>query len=100
MPQDWSQRKEVPPYVRVGTIRDMAAVAKNLGMIRVGIEEIKKIEDKIESESDPERVRGMNRSVGLIAFKVQEWSDDSIDILQKMKRNVEIYLRDLKNAID
>ena len=98
MPQDWLQRKEVPPFVRVGTIRDMSSVARKLGMIRVGLQEIKKIEDNIETESDNDRVQGMRKSVGLIAFKIQEWSEESIDVLQKMKRNVETYLRDLKNA--
>jgi hypothetical protein len=89
------------PFVRQGTIRDMATVAKKLAMIRSAVEEVEKAEDVISSSNKGSRewskaVEKMN----LAGKKGQEWCGEAVAILNGVKRKSEGYLRGLQNAAD
>jgi len=85
-----------PPFVRVGTIRDMSAVAVKLGMIQVAIRQIKESEEAMMDKDTS--ARDWKEAVYLTAKaaeKGKDWCEDTIEILNKIKRNSEAYLRSL-----
>jgi len=74
----------------------MASVARKLAMIRAGVQEINKIEIELQKGGiDP---REAIQNVTDVVLKVKGWSGETTDVLKEIKRNVEGYLRDLKNA--
>jgi hypothetical protein len=85
-----------PSFVRVGTIRDMSAVAAKLSMVRSAIQQIKESEDVMMDEGTSDR--DWKEAVSLTvkaAEKGKDWCEDTIELLNKIKRNSEAYLRSL-----
>ena len=85
-----------PAFVRVGTIRDMSAVAAKLSMVRSAINQIKESEEAMMDKDTSDR--DWKEAVSLTvraAEKGKDWCEDTIEILNKIKRNSEAYLRSL-----
>jgi hypothetical protein len=85
-----------PAFVKVGTIRDMKAVADKLGMVRVAIQQIKESEEAMMDKDISDR--DWREAVFLTvkaAEKGKDWCEDTIELLNKIKRNSEAYLRSL-----
>ena len=88
--------KVCPSFVRVGTIRDMSAVADKLAMVRAAIQQISESEGVMTDKDTSDR--DWKEAVSLTvraAEKGKDWCEATIEILNKIKRNSEDYLRRL-----
>ena len=74
----------------------MSAVAAKLSMVRSAIQQIKESEDVMMDEGTSDR--DWSEAVSLTvkaAEKGKDWCEDTIELLNKIKRNSEAYLRSL-----
>lgn len=99
MSQRWLQSRHSQPFVRLSTIRDMTTVARKMAMIRAAVQEVVKIESQLLS-SNPSRqvaIQGAE-AIAKAAGSVGQWAGEAADILKAMRRDIEGYMRDLRNA--
>lgn len=80
------------PYVRLGTLRDMAAVARKLAFIRAAVQEIAKTEDVVIDPKSPKWVSAVRGMVDA-AEKGKTWCEETVAILNEVKRKSETFLQ-------
>lgn len=103
MPLRQSQdRHPRPPLVRLGTIRGMGVVARNLAIARKAVEEIKSIEDELISQGRENRevFRKKMEWTASVAKSAGKSASDAAEILRAIRADVDKYLRDEKNGTD
>jgi hypothetical protein len=90
------------PFVRLGTIRGMAKVARQLAIAKQAVKTIREIENELLAKSGEktvifkqkmETMANLSRRAGMEAV-------DAIDILKRMRTEVENYLKLLKSGFN
>lgn len=94
------QSRDSQPFVRLGTIRDMTSVARKMAMMRAAVQEINRIEGELLKNPTRQEFRQLLEDMVQAAQNARQWTEEVIEILKKITRNVEGYMRDLKNAVD
>lgn len=89
------------PFVRLRTIQDFSEVASKIAYIRESVSQIQESEAEMMSEETSESEwKNAVKTTGFAAKKGKEWCDDTIIVLNRIKRKSEGYLRELQNAAD
>ena len=95
------QSRHSQPFVRLGTIRGMTAVARKLAMVRAAVKEIKDIEERLLSKgATTQQFKQAMEDTASAAKSASKWSSEAAGILNSMRVDVDAFLRDLKNATD
>lgn len=95
------QNRRVPPLVRLGTIQDMSSVAKKLAIARKAVEGIRKIEDELMKGSDDVGyVQHHSEWIAVMAKNTSTEARESVVVLNRMRSDLEKYLKELKNALN
>jgi len=103
MPPRLSQsRPHRQPLVRLGTIRSMAVVARNLAIARKAVDEIKDIEDELLARGRENRqvFRKKMEWTASVARSAGKAVSDAVEMIRVIQADVEQYLRDEKNGSD
>jgi len=95
------QGRQSQAFAKLGTMRDMHVVANKLGLIKVAVQAMQKLEVQLQEQAgDKQRWRQTIENIVEVATTAGQSSHDAAAILRNMKAEVEQYLRDLKNATD
>jgi len=89
------QGRQEQPFVSLGTIRDMTALARKLAMMREAVSQIRKQERELERPAIVWKKKQVLRNIVDAADKAQDWSKEARNILRGIKQNAEGYRKGL-----
>ena len=93
------QSRQSQAFVKLGTIRDMNTVARNLALMRAAVQAMQKLEVQLQDQiGDKQKWRQTIENIVIVATDAGAASREAAAILRNMKAEVEQYLRDLKNG--
>lgn len=96
-----SSKTLLPPFIDVGTLRDMSDVASKIAVIRRYVLEVRRIEYKLlrEDVGDKGFVLAMEE-MAKFAKTCAEKSSEAIRVLEGIKSGIQSYLRRIQDATD
>ena len=95
------QGRQSLAFGKLGTMRDMQAVARKMAQMRSAVQAMQKLEVQLQEQAgDKQRWRPTIENIVEVTTDAGQWSHEAADILRNIKAEVEQYLRDLKNATD
>ena len=101
MPQITSTEMPLPPFVEVGTLRDMSEVAAKIAVIRRYVLEIKRIDFKLMREGTNDKTLELAMEETIKFGRVcASKADEAIDLLHGIKQGIAGYLRRIQNVPD
>ena len=90
---------KVQSFVKLNTLRNMSLVARKMAMVRQAVQEINRVEGLLlrTGANNKEFIVAMG-DMAEAAIQGSGWTKEAIAVLNGVKRDVEQYLRDVKNA--
>lgn len=96
-----SSEMPLPPFVDIGTLRDMSDVAAKIALIRRYVGEVKKIEYKLLREgADGKRFDLAMSETAKFAKICADKADEAIGVLEGIRQGIHVYLRRIQNVPD
>ena len=102
MSPEKQSEKQLPPFVRIGTLRDMTAIAKRLATAKKAVQFVVDIEKEFEARKDTMSIAELKLAMDetkRFANIVANSAKSAIEILRTVKPKVRAYQREALNAV-